>query len=77
MLKDVAGMELTPPARKTTDLEGRLVKYAVRKSLKDRQIALTDPIRGICEYRNPAATQYLGWDSDVKAHPQRTSISDA
>jgi hypothetical protein len=56
MLKDVAGLELTPPARKTTDLEGRLVKYAVRKSLTDRQIALTDLIRGICEYRNPAAT---------------------
>jgi hypothetical protein len=41
VLKDVAGMELAPPARKTIDLEGRLVKDGVRKSLKDRQTALT------------------------------------
>jgi hypothetical protein len=32
VLKDIAGMELPPPARKTTDLEGRLVKDGVRFS---------------------------------------------
>jgi hypothetical protein len=59
MLKDVAGMELTPPARKTTDLEGRLVKYAVRKSLKDRQIALTDLLHTTCKYRKLAEKRPL------------------
>ena len=33
VLKDVAGIEFPPPARKTIDFDGRLVKDAVRKSL--------------------------------------------
>ena len=41
-LKDATGIEILPPARKMIDLEGRLVKDAVRKVLKDRQNALTD-----------------------------------
>lgn len=52
VLKDAAGMDLPPAARKTIDLEGRLVKDAVRKTLKDRQNALTDLIRAIREFRN-------------------------
>jgi len=28
-------MELQPPATKTIDLEGRLVKYGVRKAIQD------------------------------------------
>jgi hypothetical protein len=40
VLKDIAGVELRPAARKTIDLEGRMVKDAVRKALKDRQTAL-------------------------------------
>jgi hypothetical protein len=52
VLKDVAGTDLPPPARKTIDLEGRVVKEGVRKSLKDRQNALTDLIHAIREYRN-------------------------
>jgi hypothetical protein len=43
VLKDAAGMELPPPARKTIDLEGRLVKDAVRKALRERQTGLTEP----------------------------------
>jgi hypothetical protein len=31
VLKDIAGMELPPPARKTIDLEGSLVKDGVRQ----------------------------------------------
>ena len=36
VLKDAAGVELPPPARKTIDLEGRIVKDGVRKTVKDR-----------------------------------------
>jgi hypothetical protein len=50
VLKETAGTELPPPARKI-DLEGRLVKDAVRKSLKDRQNALTNLIHAIRELR--------------------------
>jgi hypothetical protein len=38
--KHTGGIELAPPARKTIDLEGRIVKDGVRKAIKDRQIAL-------------------------------------
>ena len=34
--KDAAGVELPPSARKTIDLEGRIVKDGVRKTVKDR-----------------------------------------
>jgi len=44
-------MEIKPPAKKTIDLEGRLVKDGVRKALKDRQNALTNLIHAIREYR--------------------------
>jgi hypothetical protein len=37
VLSDTAQVELPPPARKTIDLEGRIVKDGVRKALKDRQ----------------------------------------
>jgi hypothetical protein len=51
VLKDVAGIEIPPPAKKTIDLEGSLVKDGVRKALNDRQSALTDLIHAIREYR--------------------------
>jgi hypothetical protein len=35
VLKDTAGVDLPPPARKTIELEGGLVKDAVRKALKE------------------------------------------
>ena len=38
VLKGTAGVELPLPARKTIDLEGRIVKYGVRETLKDRQL---------------------------------------
>jgi hypothetical protein len=52
VLKDVTGTELPSPARKTIDLEGRLVKDGVRKVLRDRQNALTDLVSAIRDYRN-------------------------
>jgi hypothetical protein len=50
-LPTVAGTDLPPPARKTIDLEGRVVKDGVRKCLKDHQTALTNLIHAIREYR--------------------------
>jgi hypothetical protein len=51
VLKDVAGVELPPPARKTIDLEGRIVKDSVRKTVKDRQFALDELVKAIREFR--------------------------
>jgi hypothetical protein len=51
VLKDVAGLELPPAARKTIDLEGRVVKEGVRKSLKVRQVIIEELVHAIHEYR--------------------------
>ena len=47
VLKDVAGLELPPAERKTIDLEGRVVKEGVRKSLKARQIIIEELIHAM------------------------------
>src|SRR6266436_7421882 len=54
VLKDTAGIELPPPARKTIDLEGRVVKDGVRTALRDRQEALSELIEAIRKYRKLA-----------------------
>jgi hypothetical protein len=54
VLKDTASVELPQPARKTIDLEGRLVKDGVRKAVRDRQNALTELIQAIRAYRKLA-----------------------
>ena len=59
MLKDVTGVDLPPPARKTIDLEGRLVKDGVRTALRDRQDALSELIEAIRKYRKLADTTPL------------------
>jgi hypothetical protein len=41
-------------SKKTIDLEGRIVKNAVRKTLQDRQKAISDLIDAIREYRKLA-----------------------
>ena len=51
VLKDVAGIELPVPARKTIDLEGRIVKDGVRKTVKDRQLALDELLKAVSEFR--------------------------
>jgi|SRR5271165_647161 len=50
-LKDTAGIELPAPARKTIDLEGRIVQDGVRKTVKDRQVALDSLLKAIREFR--------------------------
>ena len=51
VLNDVVGVELRPPARKTIELEGRIVKDGVRKTVKDRQLALDELVKAIREFR--------------------------
>ena len=51
VLKDVAGVEAPAPGKKTIDLEGRVVKDAVRKTLQEQQKAITDLLNAIREYR--------------------------
>ena len=52
MLKDTAGIDLPAPARKTIDLEGRIVKDGVRNTVKDRQVVLDELVKAIREFRN-------------------------
>src|SRR6476646_10448593 len=59
VLKDVTGMELPQPARKTIDLEGRIVKDGVRKAIQDRQIVLADLVHAFREYRRLAESAPL------------------
>jgi hypothetical protein len=68
VLKDSAGMELPPPARKTIDLEGRLVKDGVRKAIKDRQTALGDLVHAVQEYRKLADQKPLTLQGSDYAH---------
>jgi hypothetical protein len=50
-LRDTAGVEVPAPARKTIDLEGRIVKDGVRKVVRDRQAALKDLLSAVREFR--------------------------
>jgi hypothetical protein len=47
-------MGLPPPARKTIDLEGRLVKDGVRKAITDRKTAFADLVHAIRQYQKLA-----------------------
>jgi hypothetical protein len=68
VLKDAAGMELPPPARKTIDLEGRIIKDGVRKALMERQSALTDILHAVRQYRSLAEKQPLTLQGAEYAH---------
>jgi hypothetical protein len=59
VIKDVCGIELPPPARKTIDPEGRIVKDGVRKALRDRQLALAELVHAIREHRKIADSKPL------------------
>jgi hypothetical protein len=50
---------LPPPARKTIDLEGRIVKDGVKKALRDRQLALAELVHTIREVRKIADSKPL------------------
>ena len=54
VIKDIAGIDLPPPARKTIDLEDRVVKDGVRTALRDRQDALSELVEAIRKYRKLA-----------------------
>src|SRR6478735_6271555 len=69
VLKDTARIELPPPARKTIDLEGRLVKDGVPKAIQDRQIALTDLVQAIREYRKLAESTPLTLQAVITRTP--------
>jgi hypothetical protein len=68
VLKDTVGVELPPPARKTIDLEGRVVKDGIRKELRDRQLALAELVHAIREYRRIAETKPLTLQGSEYAH---------
>jgi hypothetical protein len=59
VVKYTVGIELPPPARKTTDLEGRIVKDGVKKALRDRQLALAELVHAIQHYRKVADSKPL------------------
>jgi hypothetical protein len=54
VLKDITGIEAPQPERKTIDLEGRIIKEAIRKALGERQSAMAELIQAIKEYRKLA-----------------------
>jgi hypothetical protein len=68
VLKDTTGVQLLPPARKTIDLEGRIVKDGVRKALRDRQLALAELVHAIREYRKIAESKPLTLQGSDYAH---------
>jgi hypothetical protein len=68
VLKDAARMELPPPARKTIDLEGRIVKDGVKKALRDRQLALTELVHAIREYRKISESKPITLQGGDYAH---------
>jgi hypothetical protein len=71
VLQDSAGMKLPPPARKTIDLEGKLVKDGVRKAIRDRQNALHELVHAIHEYRKVSESKPLTLQGSEYAHAVR------
>ena len=67
-IKDMTGVDLPPPERKTIDLEGRIVKDGVRKVIRDRQQALADLVHAITEYRKLAEGTPLTLQGESYAH---------
>jgi hypothetical protein len=59
VVKATTGIELPPPARKTIDLEGRIVKDGVKKALRDRQLALAELVHAIQHFRKIAESKPL------------------
>jgi hypothetical protein len=68
VLKDCAGVELPPPAKKTIDLEGRLVKDGIRKTLTRGRDALDGLVRAVRQYRALAEKQPLTLQGAEYAH---------
>jgi hypothetical protein len=68
VLRDSAGMKLPPPARKTIDLEGRLIKDGVRKAIRDRQNVLHELTNAINQYRKLSESKPLTLQGSDYAH---------
>ena len=68
VLTDVCGVKLPPPARKTIDLEGRIVKDGVKKALRDRQLALAELVHAIRQFRKIAEGKPLALQGSDYAH---------
>ena len=68
VLKDTAGIDLDPPAKKTIDLEGRIVKDGIKKALSERQAALSDLVQAVREYRTIAESKPLTLQGSEYAH---------
>jgi hypothetical protein len=68
VLRDSAGMELPAPAKKTIDLEGRLIKDGVRKAIRDRQDALHELLNAINQYRKLSESKPLTLRGSDYAH---------
>jgi hypothetical protein len=68
VLQDSAGMRLPPPARKTIDLEGRLIKDGVRKAIRERQNALHELLNAINQYRKISESKSLTLQGSEHAH---------
>jgi hypothetical protein len=61
-------MELPPPARKTIDLKGRIVKDGVRKAIQDQRTVLADLVHAFREYRRLAESAPLTLQGSDHAH---------
>ena len=59
VLKQICEIELPPPARKTIDLEGRVVKDGIKKALRERQDALGELVDAVRLYRKLADSKPL------------------
>src|SRR5271154_2972462 len=68
VLEDSAGMKLPPPAKKTIDLEGRLIKDGVRKAIRDRQNALHELVNAMNRYRKLSESKPLTLQGSDYAH---------
>jgi hypothetical protein len=68
VLQDSARMKLPSPAKKTIDLEGKLVKDGVRKAIGDRQNALHELLNAINQYRKLSETKPLTLQGSDYAH---------
>jgi hypothetical protein len=68
VLQDSAGMKLPPPAKKTIDLQGRLIEDGVRKAIRDRQNALHELLNAINQFRKLSESKPLTLQGSDYAH---------
>jgi hypothetical protein len=68
VIKELTGVDLPPPERRTIDLEGRVVKDGVRTTLREHQSVLDDLLQAIKTYRELAEKQPLTLQGASYAH---------